>query len=167
MLLHEQILQSLPGLTGLSAGTPKTVCWSVDHGPAVEIDFTVVDSLSCSFRELRVSAEEMKGVSSDSLKAWADQLCARVNYLLEPLRPIETDPEAQAVLVRSSPPRTEDSRISYYEMLVKSPGVVALRRYVAESTSACRNSADIAITNEVLVRLVRDIVDAVPALVLA
>jgi hypothetical protein len=162
MLLHEQISQSLLGLKGLSSPTPKTVGWLVDHGPAVEIDFTAVESLSCAFRELRVSADELKAAPLDALKAWADRLCERVTYLLEHIGPLELDAEAQAVLVRSTPPTKDASRTSFYEMLVKTPGVVNLRRYVREAPNGERQPIDLYVTNEVLLKLVRDIVEAIP-----
>lgn len=163
MLLNEQISQSLAGLKGLSSTAPKTVGWSIDHGPAVEIDFTAVESLSCAFRELRISADELKAAPLDVLKAWADQLCRKVTYLLEQIGALEADAEAQAVLVRSTPPTKDASRTSYYEMFVKAPGVVSLRRYVRDAATGKREAVDLAVTNEVLLRLVRDIVDAIPA----
>jgi hypothetical protein len=163
MLLREQISQSLVGLKGLSSPTPQTVGWSVDHGPAVEVDFTEVDSLSCAFRELRISADELKAAPLDALKAWADRLCERVTYLLEHMGPLEIDAEAQSILVRSTPPTKDASRTSFYEMLVKAPGVVSLRRYVRESATPDRQPVDIHVTNEVFLKLVCDIVEAVPA----
>jgi len=160
MSLQEQITQSLGSLIGLSAPIPRTVGWSVDGGPAVEIDFTAADTLSCEFRELRVTADELKAAPLAALQAWADRLCRRVTYLLENLGPLEADQEGQTVLVRSTPPTKEADRTTFYEMLVKAPGIVSLRRYTRPARDAERVALDMQMTHEVLLKLVRDIVDA-------
>jgi hypothetical protein len=162
MSLQEQISQSLPSLKGQTFAVPKTVGWSVDGGPTLEIDFTAVESLSCAFRELRLSADELNSAPIAALKAWADRLCQRVTYLLEQIGPIEADSQDNTVLVRSTPPATETPRISFYEMLVNAQGTVNLRRYTRDSRNGDRRQVDIQITNEVLQRLVRDIVEALP-----
>lgn len=163
MSLPEQIAQSLPGLKGLASPIPKTVGWSVDGGPAVEIDFTAVDSLSSSFRELRVSAEELRAAPLPALRAWADGLCRRITYLLERIGPLEADQTENSVLVRSTPPAREPDRVSFYEMLVTGDGALRLRRYVREPSDGDRRQVDLCVTNEVLLRLVRDIVEAIPS----
>lgn len=162
MLLHEQITQSLIGLKGQTSPIPRTVGWSAESGPAVEIDFTAVDGLSCAFRELRVTADALKAASLDALQAWADQVCRKVTYLLEQLGPLEIDRQEQVVLVRSNPPAKEADRTTFYEMFVKAPGVVSLRRYTRPARDAEREPLDIQITHEVLLKLVRDIVEAIP-----
>jgi hypothetical protein len=163
MLLHEQIIQSLAGLKGLASDVPKTVGWSAGGGPTVEVDFTVVDSLGCAFRELRLSAEELKNVPFDALKTWADELCKKVTYLLEHIGPLELDAEAQTVLIRSTPPARQPDQTTFYEMLVKAPGTLNLRRYTRGAHSADRQSCEMQTTHEVLVKLVGDIVAAIPA----
>ena len=168
MMLHEQINQSLAGLKGLDSDVPTTVERSIEGGPAVAIDFTVVDSLSCAFRELRVSADELKSASFDALQGWADALCKKVTYLLEHIGPLESDMAAQAVLIRSTPPTTEPGtngpgQTTFYEMLVQAPGTLSLRRYTRAAHSADRSSCDIRITHEVLAKLVQDIVAAIPS----
>jgi hypothetical protein len=163
MSLQEQIAQSLPGLKGLACPVPKTVGWAVDGGPRLEIDFTAVESLSCAFRELRMTADELNSAPLPALKAWADRLCQRVTYLLEQIGPIEADDQDNTVLVRSTPPATESARISFYEMLANGQGTVNLRRFTRDTRDGARRQVDIQITNEVLQRLVRDIVEALPA----
>ena len=130
MLLHEQITHSLAGLKGLDSDVPTTVDWSIEGGPVVAVDFTAVDSLSCGFRELRVSADELKSASFDALQAWADALCKKVTYLLEHIGALESDAAAQTVLIRSTPPAKQPQQTTFYEMLVQAPGVLSLRRYV-------------------------------------
>src|SRR5262245_39663130 len=162
MLLHEQIVQSLASLKGLASAVPKTGGWSVDGGPAVEIDFTAVDTLGCAFRELRVSADELKNAEAGALRAWAETLCRRVTYLLEHIGPLEVDSQAQTVLVRSTPPAKAPEGTTFYELLLKAPGTLCLRRYNRAGQSE-RQPIDIQVTCEVLLKLVRDIVQAIPA----
>ena len=162
MLLHEQINQSLAGLKGTATDVPRTVGWSAGVGPAIEVDFTVVDSLGCAFRELRVTADEFQNGPFDRLKNWAENLCGKVTYLLEHIGPLEADVGAQSVLVRSTPPTRQPDRTTYYEMLVNAPSVLSLRRYSRAAGGAERSVCDIQITHEVLVKLVQDIVAAIP-----
>jgi hypothetical protein len=163
MLLHEQISRSLAGLKGLDADVPTTIEWSIEGGPAIAVDFTVVDSLSCAFRELRVSAEELKSSPFDTLQGWADALCKKVTYLLEHVGLLESDAAAQTVLIRSTPPSKQPEQTTFYEMLVQAPGTLSLRRYMRAADSADRSSCDIQITHEVLAMLVQDIVAAIPS----
>ena len=178
MRLHEQIAHSLSELKGLCSDVPTTVDWSTDGGPAIAADFTVVDSLSCGFRELRVSADELKSAPFDALRTWADTLCKKVTYLLEHIGPLERDAAAQTVLIRSTPPSklpgtnqpatnqpatNQPGQTTFYEMLVQAPGTLSLRRYTRAAHNSDRNSCDIQITHEVLVKLVQDIVAAIPS----
>jgi hypothetical protein len=164
MLLHEQITRSLAELKGTDAEVPQTVGWLAADGPAVEVDFTVVDSLGCAFRELRVSAPQLQNAPVERLKAWADNLCAKVTYLLEHIGPLEVDAAAQTVLIRSTPPSKMPNLTTFYEVLIKAPGLVSLRRYLRSPGEADREACDIQITHEVLQKLVHDVVCAVPAL---
>jgi hypothetical protein len=163
MQLHEQIKQSLAGMKGANFDAPKTVGWAVGTGPVVEADFAVVDSLGCAFRELRVTADEFAAGPFDRLKTWADNLCHKVTYLLEHIGPLEADAEAQTVLVRSTPPNRQPDQTTFYEMLVKAPGVLTLRRYARPAGGGERIACDIQVTHEVLVKLVQDIVAAIPS----
>ncbi|MBI3863218.1 MAG: hypothetical protein HY290_15105 [Planctomycetia bacterium] len=160
MSLQAQITQSLAGLKG--SAFPKTIGWATGTRTAVEVDFTAVDSLGCAFAELRVAADELQGVPFDRLKTWAENLCRKVTYLLEHIGPLEADAEVQTVLVRSTPPTKQPDQTTFYEMLVRAPGVLSLRRYVRTAGQADRTPCDLQVTHEVLVKLVQDIVAAVP-----
>src|SRR5262249_49058236 len=163
MLLHEQMIQSLAGLKGLASDVPKTVGWSAGRGPTVEVDFTAVDSLGCAFRELRLSAEELKDVPFDALKVWADELCRKVTYLLEHIGPLELDAEGQTVLIRSTPPTRQPEQTTFYEMLIKAPGTLNLRRYIRGVQADDRQPFFMQTTHEMVVRLVSVIVAVIPA----
>jgi len=163
MLLQEQIIQSLAGLKGLSSDVAKTVGWAAGGGRTVEIDFTAVDSLGCAFRELRLSADELKNVRFETLKTWAEDLCKKVTYLLEQIGPLERDAEVETVLIRSTPPTRLPDQTTFYEILVKAPGTLNLRRYTRAAHHFDRQPCDIQVTHEVLVKLVNDLVVAIPA----
>jgi len=167
MSLREQITRSLAGLKGLDSEVPTSVEWSTDGGLAVRVDFTVVDSLSCGFRELWISADELKNAPFDTLQAWADALCKKVTYLLENIGPVETDADLQTVLIRSTPPSKQPDQTTFYEMLVQAPGTICLHRCTRTAHGSDRNSCDIQITHEVLVKLVQDIVAAIPSVATA
>lgn len=162
MLLEAQIIDSLAGLKGFTSDVPKTVGWSSSDGPAVEVDFTAVESLGCAFRELRVAAD-LHDRPFDSLKAWAEQICRKVNYLLEPIGVLELDPESQQVLVRSAVPAKSAEQTAYYEILIAAPGRLCLRRYTRPVHSSQPQPCDLQLTQEVLLKLVDDIIAAVPA----
>lgn len=164
MLLKDQISQSLASLKGLAAAVPKTVGWTAESGPRVEADFLVVDTLSCSFRELRLTADELDAAPFEAFKTWAENLCKRVTYLLEHIGPLELDAEAQTVMIRSTPPTREPNATAFYEMLLQAPGNLSLRRYIRTPGSDERQQADMQATHEVLQKLVQDIVEAIPAL---
>ena len=163
MPLHEQITRSLVGLRGLDSDVPTTVGWSTDRGSTVAVDFTAVDSLSCAFRELRVSADEFKTAPFDALQAWAEGLCKKVTYLLEQISPVERDTAAHTVLIRSTPPAKQAEQTAFYEMLVQAPGILSLRRYTCAAQNPNRDSCDIQLTHEVLAKLVDDVVAAIPS----
>src|SRR5262249_55052812 len=143
MSLSEQIPQTLSSMKGFASESPRTVGWSVDAGPTVEAELTAVDSLSCALRELRISAPEFAAAPLEVLREWADRVCQRVTYLLEHIGPLEADAEAQAVLIRSTPPTKIAGQKSFYEMWVKAPGVVSLRRYRHSPGDTSREAVDL------------------------
>ena len=163
MLLHQQITQSLAQLKGLAADVPRTVGWTADRGTTVEIDVTAIDSVACAFRELRVSADVLQSMPFETFKAWADELCKRVTYLLEQIAPLERDTEGATVLIRSVPPTYLPDQTAFYEVLVKVPGTLNLRRYTRTANDCDRHPCDIEVTQQTLVKLVGDIVAAIPA----
>jgi hypothetical protein len=163
MLLHDQIAASLKVLQGLASDAPKTVGWVAGGGPTVEVDFTGVDLLGCAFRELRITADAFRNAPFERLKAWADDLCRKVTYLLEHIGPLEVDAEAQTMLIRSTPPTREPSQTTFYEIIVKVPGTLSLRRFARAPGEPDRLPCDVRLTHEVLVKLVGDIVAAIPS----
>lgn len=146
-----------PGVKTVSVSDPVA---SID----VALDATAVDSLSCSVQELRLRVPSLSNAGVDVLRQWASDFCKRITYLLEHIGPLEVDPAAGKVLVRSTPPDKQDSTTSFYEILLQSHanGNFTLRRYRTEKNPPSRTRVDIFVTHEVLAKLVNDLVDTVP-----
>jgi hypothetical protein len=74
---------------------------------------------------------------------------------MEPISPIEIDADACVVQLRSNPPQRDDDGRSYYELLVRRGGDIALTRFRKENGDA-RRPITATVTREVLLRLVGD-----------
>ena len=92
---------------------------------------------------------------TEQLKKIAEQLSARLTYLLEPISPIETDAQGCVVQMRSNPPHKDADRTSYYELLVSRSGELSLCRYTRPA-GAPRQLIAAHVTREVLLRLAAD-----------
>jgi hypothetical protein len=144
--------------------TPTTVL-VVD--PAIcemAVDFTAIDTMSCSLSEMRLNVPSLATSGTDELQAWANALCQQVTYLLESIGTLEIDPTNNQVLIRSTPPQQQSNVTKFYEIILASQtgGHFTLRRYQATPGSAGRVPVDISITHEVLYRLVDDLVATIP-----
>jgi hypothetical protein len=118
-------------------------------------DLSAVDTLGCAFESFVVENQRLQSADAHQLRHVADELAKRLNYLLEPIQPIEVDSEKCVVQMRSVPPTKDDGRTSYYELLVRRPGVLSLCRYAA-SFGSSRQVILSQVTREVFLRLVRD-----------
>lgn len=142
------------------AALPQTL--SVQDGPRrLSCELTALDSIGCSFRGLALESDALAGTSNEQLRRIADDLSRRVNYLLEPIAPIEIDAEQCVVQMRSSPPQRSDGQSTYYELLVRRGGELSLRRY-AKDRRGRRTVVAATVTREVLLRLVGDFEAALP-----
>ncbi|MCH9654324.1 MAG: hypothetical protein K0U89_10685 [Planctomycetes bacterium] len=104
MTVLNQLNHELTQLTGFHSAQPRTVTLAATGKIEVMIDFTSVDSMSCSFQEIRVNVPALAQTAFDKLKEWGQKLCQRVTYLLENIGPLEYDEDAGQVLIRSTPP---------------------------------------------------------------
>lgn len=162
MTLATKITKSLTGLHGYSSDQPTCAIWTSGNDVRVETDFTAVDRMSCSIRELRLQADCLENVSFDAVKEWADEICKRITYLLENMGPLEKDEKQQKVLVRSTPPGKKDGNTVFYEAILHAPSGVSLRRYRSDKDQSGREQIDMHCTHEALQKLVEDLVDSVP-----
>lgn len=164
MSLSQTLSQELPRLVGLNSTQPTTVTLPTTNGVDMAIDFTVVDTLSCAFRELRMDVPHLAGASFAVLKQWADALSQKITYLLENIGPLEFDPTTQQVLIRSRSPDVRSGGAKYYEVLLQcqSAGRFYLRRFHSDPAQSGRDQVDLAMTHETLMKLVEDLLATVP-----
>ena len=107
---------------------PELVDLATDDG-RLTLELTALDVVGCSFQRLTLETPRLANATLAQLKEKSEALCKRVRYLLEPLGPLELDPESCTVQMRSIPPQTDGGGASYYEMLVKRGGEISLCRY--------------------------------------
>jgi len=150
---RDQVRAELSSIGTFSIGRHALRCRDGDQ--ELSIDLVALDSLACAFERLALRSTKLAGASVDKLKRVAENLSARITYLLEPVQPIEVDPEQCVVQLRSVPPQKEDDKTSYYELLVQRSGEISLTRY---ESAAGQGRVPIAaqVTREVLSRLVED-----------
>jgi hypothetical protein len=163
MSVRPQLEQELTRLRGLNVVTPVTVTVH-DTGVTMQVAFVVVDTLGCSYDQIRLDVPALSGATFDVLKKWAEQLSRRIGYLLEQLAPLEFDEAAGEVLIRSTPPSHLPDGTQYYEILLQSHsgGGFVLRRYESVKGQPGRRQVPITTTHEVLLKLADDLVDTIP-----
>ena len=125
----------------------------------LECELASVDAIGCAFTELAMRASKLSGADVDELKQISEELSQKINYLLEPISPIEIDSEGATVQMRSNPPQKDDDGTKYYELLVRRDGLTLCRYSRAPGQS--RQPVPANVTREVLTRLAGDFQDAV------
>ena len=149
MTLQKQFEQEL---VQLGSGGKATVA-VIDAPRQLTCDVAECNSLAVSFNQLRLATTELATADSSELESIGKTLAARLTYLMEPIAPIEIDSAACVVQLRSNPPQRDDDGRSYYELLVRRGGEIALTRYRKENGGA-RQQIAATVTREVLLRLV-------------
>ncbi len=138
------------GSISLTAGTPEGV---------IRVDVSSVDTLACAVAEMRLETDRLRNCSLDELKERSEKLANRINYLLEPISPIEMDREGCTVQLRSKPPQQDDDGTRYFELLVQLDGI-KLRRYEKQKSNPREPIASM-LTREVVCRLAEDFLGVV------
>ncbi len=164
MSLSNQMASELKKLIGFSAADPQTVMLSGPNQVDLAVELTAVDTMSCSFREIRINVPALVDAETDTLKKWAEALCSRVTYLLENIGPLEIDSAAGQVLIRSTPPHQQSGVTTFYEIVLAShaDGNFSLLRFRSEQGQPGRRQVDLQTTHELLEKLVDDLVDTIP-----
>jgi len=162
MSLVTDLQHEINRLVGTAA--PATVSVSDPGGLTMTVDFSAVDSMSCSFTQIAIFAPTLQNAAFDVLKQWAQALSRRITYLLENIGPLEFDPDAGEVLIRSTPPSQLPDGTQYFEIILssQSSGTFSLRRYASVKGQPGRQAVDITVTHEVLLKLTQDLLDTVP-----
>ena len=134
MSLSSKLLDDLRSSNGLCG---RSI--SVSEGPrVVRCEAIACDQFATTIDELVLETPELAGVSTSQLQAASRDLAARVNYLLEPIAPIETDAQGCSVQMRSNPPHKDDNGARYYELLLRRGGLASLARYEKQAVNrAC------------------------------
>ena len=114
-----------------------------------------VDGIGCALETFVYQTDKLAGATMDQLKKLSDALTSKLNYLLEPITPLEADAESCTVQCRSSPPQQGDDGRSYYELLVRRGGEVALCRF-HKKPGQPRQVIPAEVTRQVLERLAAD-----------
>lgn len=153
MSLKSTIEQRLRQLPAFAHGT---VSFSIDTGSgSLEAELTSIDTIGCSFLSMTLVSDRLKSRTLDELKDISQGLATRVNYLLEPVRPIEIDNDACVVQLRSMPPQKDDDGTRYYEILVQQ-GKISLQRF-QKAPHFSRTPISALVTREVFCRLADDL----------
>lgn len=132
--------------------------WKVDEtcgSLRFSCELTALESLACAFTRFEMSNQAWANVPIDKVQKIADELAKKLTYLLEPIRPIETDTEECVVQMRSMPPRQNDDGSIYYELHVKRGGVLSLCRYEKQPGDV-RRAIPVQVTREVFRHLLAD-----------
>jgi len=161
----QQLNKELLQLIGYSSTSPKTVVITGPNQVKCELDFVAVDSMSCATRELRLHVPALIDADFDLLRTWGEEFSKRVTYLMENIGPLELDPDAGQILIRSTPPQQQGGTVTFYEVLLQShsAGNFSLKRYESTKGTPGRSAVDMQTTHEVLRKLVDDLTDTIPA----
>jgi hypothetical protein len=141
-------------LTQLGSGGAATIAVTASTRT---VTCTVIESnsLAVSFDQLRLTTSELSAAKPAELERIGKALAERLTYLMEPIAPIEIDAQACVVQLRSNPPQRDDDGRTYYELIVRRGGEIALLRFRKEPAQA-RHQVTTTVTREVLLRLVGD-----------
>jgi len=164
MSLKDLLSHELSRLVGYASTSTKTISLAGPDQVHFALDFTAVDTMSCSLAEIRVLVPALANAKFDVLKEWAQALSKRITYLLEHIGPLEFSPDQGQVLIRSTPPDQQPNVTQFYEIRLQSQagGKFTLRRFRAEKGSPGRKAVDIQLTHETLYKLVNDLVETIP-----
>lgn len=164
MALRHDLEQQLSWLSQSSTMMPTTVQITDANGIELRLELVRLESMSCAFSELVLFVPQLTNAAFDVLKRWADALSQRVQYLMEKIGMLEVDPTQGQVLVRSLPPHSTPAGLQYYEVLLSRTGngTFSLRRYRSITGQPGRDPVEITVTNEVLFKLVDDLMETIP-----
>jgi hypothetical protein len=158
MSLSQLVRKQLESWSPMS-GDSRVLAAQGGNAQCVTCELTSLEKLGCSFTHITVQDPRLLQADVDRLSEVGDRLAGRLNYLLEPICPIEVDADQCVVQLRSSPPHRDEDVSSYYELLANRQGEISLRRFVKTPGDPRRNVAA-TITLEVLYRLIDDMASA-------
>ena len=156
MSISRALMDGLGGRAPLTSGVQRLE--ALEAGLAsVHCDVVAADGVGCAIAEIECRAIGRAPAAKD-LARYANDLCKRINYLMEPLRVVEFDPNAGA-LVLSEKPRRKGESVGYYHLHAKPTGTTVLRRVELNQAAKRRVFSPFSLTHEQLEQLVEDLVD--------
>jgi hypothetical protein len=161
MNVKSHILSELDRLAPILPGSPPASLVVALPSGRLVADVTALDALACSVLRLAVETPRLAQATTEQLRHLAAQLSTRLNYLLEPIRTIETDPDACVVQMRSQPPQQDEDGTRYYEVLARRGGELCLVRY-RKLPGESRQTIPATFTREVFCRLANDLSSVIP-----
>lgn len=144
-------------LSGLRAaiGQRHQSLSAADGQRTVRCNADECDPLAATIIDLVLETPELGSATAFELQAASAELAKRVNYLMEPIAPIELDAQGCTVQMRSNPPQKDDNGRRYYELLLRRGGSIALCRFEKQPGQP-RVRVPAVLTHEVIGRLVDD-----------
>ena len=156
MSISRALMEGLGGRAPFSGGVQRLE--AAEAGLAsVRCDVVAADSVGCAIVALECRPVAQRPAANDLIR-YANDLCQRVNYLMEPLRLVEFDPKAGA-LVLSDRPRRKGDAVGYYHMHASPTGATVLHRVEYSPAARRKTFSPFALTHEQLEQLVEDLVD--------
>ncbi len=158
--IDTQLNQELNRVAGTcSAQAPAIIKVDADQGCLAELSVTAAEPIACQINQLAVRCQGAANWTPAQIQEVSRDLAARLQYLLEPVAPVEFDEESAVLQMRSHPPsRDEQDGREYYELTTDRGGVRLVRYQKSRSTP--RTRIPMTLTREVLVKLVRDLAAA-------
>ena len=139
------------------------LCVTAAEGPhTINMRIGLATSISVECAGFDFHVADRHELSIDELRSWGERLAARVTYLLEPLALHEADAAGGEVILRSASPTTKPDRRSFYEVHLKSNGLMKFDRIAFQEDRRVRGPVPCHFTNEVVERLVDDLVATAP-----
>jgi hypothetical protein len=156
MSISRALMDGLGGRAPLTSGVQRLE--AIEAGLAsVRCDVVAADGVGCAIAKLECQAIG-RGPAAADLARYANDLCKRVTYLMEPLRVVEFDPKAGALVLSEKPRRKGDS-VGYYHLHAKPSGATVLHRVEFSESAKQRVFSPFALTHDQLEQLVDDLVD--------
>jgi hypothetical protein len=139
------------------------LCITAEEGPhKIDLPVGLATSIGIECAGFDFHVADRAGLSLDDLRRWGDRVVKKVTYLMEPLAVHEADAPGHEVVLRSATPTAKPDRRSYYEVRLKGSGDLKFERIAFDEEKRQRGSVPCLFTNEVVERLVEDLVATAP-----
>ena len=155
MRISEALGTAMRARMPLAPGRTEQLSAQAD-GVQLECVVEAAERLGCALGSLTVRRQTPARLSPPALREFAEALCQRATYLLEPLKLLEHDAAAGVALARSSPPAADERGVEYYELLANADGSAALTRWRWDAGVPGRASAPMLLTPPQFARLADD-----------